>query len=348
MLALPIHDARGASTRYRVLAHLPAFEAAGWAVRVRYPLRGPRSGPLRLAWRVADIGRDLWGPRDADLLFVQRKMFPAAFAGRLKRAPGKVVFDLDDAIDLPPPSRRIGEAARRRYRSNFEATLTACDLVLCGNRELASRLPHDRYELLPTPIDTRRFASGLPAAEPVLGWVGHSDNLRYLEALADPLRELARRHPGLRLIAVADRPPRIDGIDVEFRRWSLEQEVACFRGMRVGLMPLADDAWSRSKCAFKAIQYMALGLPAVASPVGMNREVIDDGVNGFLPSDSSGWVDTLDRLLADDGLACRIGEAGRRTVEARYALDVVSRRLVSILDGVCGPGPRRVTGASRT
>jgi glycosyltransferase involved in cell wall biosynthesis len=243
---------------------------------------------------------------------------------------------MDDAVDLPPPSRDPGPRRRARRRRDFEATVGAADLVLCGNRELAARLPHDRFELLPTPIDTSRFAPRPDGGNrgKVLGWVGHSDNLPYLEALAPPLRELARRHRDLRVVVVADRPPRLDGIAVEYRRWSLEDEVTGFRGIAVGLMPLEDTPWARAKCAFKAIQYMALAIPAVASPVGLSSEVIEHGRTGFLAASEHEWLETLDRLLTDPALAQRVGEAGRAAVVARYSLPVVSRRLVEILEAV--------------
>ncbi len=219
--------------------------------------------------------------------------------------------------------------------------MNAFDLVLCGNTELADRLPHGRYELLPTPIDTEIFAPSRVDRDPdVLGWVGHSDNLGYLESLHEPLMELRRRHPRLRLIVVADRPPSLPGVDVEFRRWSLDSELSCFDGMGIGLMPLDDSPWARGKCAFKAIQYMALGIPTVASPVGMNAEVIRHGESGFLASGEREWVDQLDRLLSDPGLAGRVGAAGRRRVEERYSLTVVSRRLVEILDQLDRSTPR--------
>jgi glycosyltransferase involved in cell wall biosynthesis len=190
--------------------------------------------------------------------------------------------------------------------------------------------------VLPTAIDTKRFhpAAVRPSQGPVLGWVGHSDNLRYLEGLAGPLREVARRHPGLRIIVVADRPCTLPGLDVEFRPWSLSSEISCFDGIRVGLMPLADDPWTRSKCAFKAIQYMALGIPTIASPVGMNRDVIRDGESGFLPEDDAAWVRVIDALLTDEALTLRIGLGGRRVVERGYALEQVSRALVTLLRGL--------------
>lgn len=339
---LPVDGPRGASTRYRVLAYRPALEAAGFETLVRFPRERAAAGPARPAWRAVDLLQDLLGSAVEDLLFVHRKTYPPPLAPLLRRRGRPVVFDMDDALDLPPPSRSLGPSALRRYRANFEATVGAADLVLCGNRELTARLPHERYELLPTPVDTDRFspaALGPPAAK-TLGWVGHADNLDYLAAIAEPLREVARRHPGLRLVVVADRPPRLRGLDVEFRAWSLEREVACFEGIAVGLMPLADSPWARGKCAFKALQYMALGIPAVVSPVGMNREVIAHGENGFLAGSAEEWVEALDGLLSDAALAARVGAEGRRTAVREYSLDVTATRLIGFLRDLLGRGRR--------
>lgn len=326
ILLLPVGDERVASVRYRVLAHRPALAAAGFDTTVRWPRRP----------RLADLLRDSLSDGGATMLFVHRKTYPPPFHRVLRKRGRPVVFDFDDAIDLPPPGRDLDDAAARRYRSNFDATVSAADLVICGNAELARRLPHDRREILATPIDTDRFRPGAvePPKGPVAGWVGHSDNLGYLVSLAEPLREVARRHPGFRLVVVADRPVEIPGIDVEFRRWRLEDELSCFSGIAVGLMPLEDTPWARSKCAFKAIQYMALGIPAVASPVGMNVEVIRDGGSGFLPADAAGWVRAIDSILADRELASRIGAEGRRTIVRDYSLEVVGRRLIGLLSAL--------------
>jgi glycosyltransferase involved in cell wall biosynthesis len=159
--------------------------------------------------------------------------------------------------------------------------------------------------------------------------------------LAEPLRELASRHLDLSLVVVADRPPDLPGLRVEFRRWTLDSEVDCFRDFRVGLMPLRDTKWARSKCSLKAIQYMALGIPAVVSPVGMNNEVVRDGENGFLAESPADWVRILDRLLSDKGLAARIGEAGRETVVRHYSVDVLSKKLISTLEALT-PRERQV------
>jgi glycosyltransferase involved in cell wall biosynthesis len=337
---------RGASTRYRIVAHRPGLEAAGFRTELRLPLTLDAHAASRRLWRLIDLMRDVAlaaRPR-FDLVLIHRKTYPPPFASRLRRRVARLVFDLDDALDLPPPGPRLRPAVLRRYRRNFEATVGACDLVLAGSRELASRLPHERYELLPTPIDTLRFAPDRigRARGPVLGWVGHSGNLAYLESLAGPLRELDRRHPGLRLIVAADRAPRMPGLDVEFRRWSLDREVSCFDGIGVGLMPLDDTPWARGKCAFKAIQYMALGIPAVVSPVGMNRDLVRDGENGLVAEDEAGWVRAVDRLFRDPGFAQRIAREGRKTVERDYALQVVSRKLVAIMHDVLGRASRNL------
>jgi glycosyltransferase involved in cell wall biosynthesis len=333
---LPVDDERGASTRYRVSAMLPFLADAGWECELRRPLGNREGRPAPRVVRALDLMQDLLQPVREDLLFIHRKTYPPPLASLLPRRSRALVYDMDDALDLPPPGPEPGDAVRRRYRANFEATVNRADLVLCGNRELAARLPHDRFVLLPTALDTERFAPHAiePPRGKALGWVGHADNLAYLEALADPLRELARRHPGLRIVVVADRRPELPGLEVEFRRWTLEREVSCFSGIAVGLMPLRDSPWARGKCAFKAIQYMALGRPAVVSPVGMNREVVKHGENGFLADSDEEWLESLDRLLSDPDLAVRMGAAGRRDILRDYALEVVARKLVGLLDEV--------------
>ena len=324
-----------ASTRFRVLAHLEALHSAGFDVDLEMQSI-PRSKWLRLPFRLRELLRDTASRPQADLLLIHRRIYPPLFARRLTGHGLPVVFDLDDALYLPPPSAIPVEGNRDRSRRNFDATCAAAELVICGNSELERQVPHGRTERLPTAIDCGRFTPSAIAVAtgPVIGWVGYSDNLPYLEALADPLRELARRRPNLRLLVVADRPPRIEGVHVEFRRWSLATEVSCFGDMAIGIMPLDDTPWTRAKCSFKLLQYMALGIPSVASPVGMNREVVEDGRNGCLASTSEEWVDRLDRLLGDRELRERFSEAGRQTVVNRYSLEATTPRLIEFLRGV--------------
>lgn len=336
-----VGDERGASTRYRVLAHRAALEASGFRTRLRFSTATTRGG------RLLELAQDLWPARRPQLLLIHRKTYPVRWAARLARTADCRVFDMDDAIDLPPPGRALDERELRRYRRRFESTVNACDLVLCGNRHLEGRVPHRRTAILPTPIDTVRFHPSRvrPGWGSVLGWVGHSDNLPYLERLVPALSKLARRHPRMRLIVVADRAPRLEGVPLEFRRWTLESEVAAFDEMSIGLMPLDDSEWARGKCSFKALQYMALGLPSVVSPVGMNAEVVQHGVNGYHALDQGEWYEALDRLLGDAEQARTLGRAGRERVVRDYSLSETSARLVGLLrEALAGAGVEHAPG----
>ena len=121
------------------------------------------------------------------------------------------------------------------------------------------------------------------------------------------------------------------GVRIENLKWSLEKEVECFHGLDAGLMPLADSPWARGKCAYKILQYMACAIPAVASPVGANPGVIEDGVNGYLAGDSGDWVEKISRLIEDRVAAREMGRRGRKTVEQHYALPAVARRAAKLL-----------------
>lgn len=332
VLALVVGDDSVASTRFRVLAYVGPLSRRGISVEVRFEPRRPRSRLLDRVRRFRELMATTRTP-DADILLVQRRTFPPVFARRLARTRVPRLFDFDDAIDSPPPRLVASRELRRKYRRNFEATIAVMDHVVCGSADLALRVPEGRRTVIPTPLDTSRYHPGAvrPPAAPTLGWVGHSDSLESLEALSEPLRELGIRHPDLRLIVVSDRPARLEGVKVEFRRWSRESEVSCFDGIGIGLNPLLDTPWNRAKCAFKLIQYMALGIPAVASPVGMNREVVEDGVNGLLAERPEDWIATIEGLLHDPERARRLAAHGRRTVATLYDVEVLAPRLAEAL-----------------
>jgi glycosyltransferase involved in cell wall biosynthesis len=175
--------------------------------------------------------------------------------------------------------------------------------------------------VIPTVLDTGRYRTKVHAPRDVvtLGWIGHSMNFRYLRDLAPALRRLAASRP-VRLLVVADQPFGLEGLEVENRAWSEARETADLLDMDIGLMPLADDEWTRGKCAFKAIQYMAAGVPPVASDVGANRQLVDPGQDGFLASTEQQWFDAMDRLAADADLRARLGRTARAKVEAGYSL----------------------------
>jgi glycosyltransferase involved in cell wall biosynthesis len=152
-----------------------------------------------------------------------------------------------------------------------------------------------------------------------------------VRGLANVLQRARQHHPFVLRVSGAGERLVIPGVATEQPPWALDREVELFNTCDVGVYPLADDEWSRGKCGFKAIEFMACGVPVVASALGVNREIIEDGVNGFLASTEDEWVERLGRLLASPTLRRQFGSAGRRTIEARYSLQVHAPTLAATL-----------------
>jgi glycosyltransferase involved in cell wall biosynthesis len=216
--------------------------------------------------------------------------------------------------------------------------------VIAGNQFLADYALrfNGAVTVIPTCVDTDKFVprrdrgAASAADRLVIGWIGSPTTATYLAGIADVLRRVAERRPFTLRVSGVDEPFGIAGVDVVNVPWSLDAEVSLFNECDVGVYPLTDDEWSRGKCGFKAIEFMACGVPVVAAAVGVNREIIQDGVNGFLASTGDEWIDKLGRLLSDPDLRRRMGAEGRRTIEARYSLHVHAPALARAISSVAG------------
>jgi len=165
----------------------------------------------------------------------------------------------------------------------------------------------------------------------VIGWTGSYSTYQHLERIYPILARLAKRHR-FRLVIVGTEAPEIHGVEVDFRPWRSETEAHDLADLDIGIMPLPDDAWSRGKCGLKALQYMALGIPPVVSPVGVNTEIVNDGVNGLVAETEDEWVDRLARLIENPPLRERLGRAARRTIEERYSARIVAPRVLEVFE----------------
>jgi glycosyltransferase involved in cell wall biosynthesis len=239
-----------------------------------------------------------------------------------------VVFDFDDAIFLPSVSDANRLIGALKLPQKVATIIRRSRHVIAGNEYLAdyARQYNSAVTTIPTCVDTTRFApraDGRARSEgvaPTIGWIGSPTTASYIRDLAPVLRQVRQRDPfRLRVSGTGD-PLELGGLDIDNTAWSLAHEVELFNTCDVGVYPLADDDWSKGKCGFKAIEFMACGVPVVAAAVGVNRDIIQDGVNGFLASTEAEWIDKLTRLLEDPALRRRFGEAGRRTIEDRYSL----------------------------
>lgn len=298
------------------------LDVAADPARWRRALRRAGTASVAYARRAARLARR----GAADLVVVERQLFPylpACLEAPLFRGRTPVVLELDDAIYL---TRGHGEKLRR--------LVAEARLVIVGNAELARFAgPIARaVAIVPTVVDTERMPVRLgPGARErlVIGWIGLPYNLSALERLAGPLARLAREVP-IEVCVISSAAPRLPGVPVRLVRWTAEREGSLLADLDIGVMPLPDDAWSRGKCGLKLLQYMAAGVPAVASPVGVNRDIVVDGENGRLASTDDEWLDALRHLARSPIERARLGRAGRRTVETRYSLAVWLPRLAAL------------------
>jgi hypothetical protein len=340
-----------ASTRQRLIQYLPRLAAAGIEVE-HHPflpdayVRGlatgrayPRSRTIRA---YLDRFRQLLAGTDADLVWVYAELFPylpGSFERLAFRSGKPVVYDCDDAF-FHAYDAHSDLRVRRLLGRKLEPLLRGVAAACCGNAYLQSYASRfcDNTLLLPTVVDTSVYgpAPARPSDRPVtIGWIGSPSTWPYMRPILPLLGELARSR-GIRVRVVgagpAARGDAFPGLDLI--EWSEALEVEEVRAMDIGVMPLPDETWALGKCGYKLVQYMACGLPVVASPVGVNSEIVSPGANGFLATGEAQWRDALIRLIEDPALRQAYGAAGRRRAEEAYSLDVHAPRFVRLLQSL--------------
>ncbi len=274
--------------------------------------------------------------RWADVTVLHQIKLSALEARMMAAFARRRVFDVDDAIYVRKP-RRLGDPVHDSVwrRRKFAATCRWVDVVAAGNDVLAgvARPAARDIVILPTSIDASAYHASVAAAAdpPTIAWIGSPENLIYLEMIRPALARLASRHPTLRVRVICSRFPDWPDVNIERIAWSSATEADSLAAAHIGVMPLIDDEWSRGKCAFKLLQYMAASLPCVASPIGANTEAVIDGVNGFHARNDEEWERNLERLIESASLRARFGAAGRAHVEQRYAMRTYQADYVALL-----------------
>ena len=317
-----IGDEQVPSTRLRVLSYLPYLKSQG--IHHKIILSDPSS---RLRRNLQRLGGTLTACR-SDMVLIQKITLPVFMIKWMKRFT-RIVYDFDDAVYLQnddSPARR----SRLRY------ILRHSDLIVAGNRILAehARRYNANVIVLPTPVPVT--ASKPPAADSevriVLGWIGSAHNLYNIDLIKEPLTVLFDRNRNLSLHLVSDGIYRLAGFDQQVHNiaWDLADEQQQVAQFDIGIMPLVDSEWNRGKCAYKAIQMMAQGIPVVASPVGMNRDVIQNENNGFLADSTNEWLDCIQRLIDSRHLRDSLGARALQTVTDNYALNVTAESFCDI------------------
>jgi glycosyltransferase involved in cell wall biosynthesis len=326
------------SRRFRVQQYLPCLKQLGVEVDEYIAYFGSWPPPQKLArsfWLAAtllDRIPSVAKSHDYDVTLLQREMVSTLVTlERWTHRPR--VLDLDDAVWL-----------NRGAEKRFAALVRMCDGVICGNSFIAEHVSQMQNNLivLPTPVDTDRFRpranDTVPQRKLIIGWAGLSSGFKYLRAIEDALVNVLNRNKDAVVRVVSDCKPvfrQLDGSRLEYIPWSPENEVMTIQEMTVGLMPIDDSLWSRGKCSYKMLLYMACGVPVVVSPFGMNREVLALGKPGLGATDDHSWFECLSWLLDNPETARRMGVAGRTIVEEHFSLRASAPRLAAFLKGTC-------------
>jgi glycosyltransferase involved in cell wall biosynthesis len=345
-----------ASERYRIYQFLPYLERTGFVCTVRpFATRGLHRAIQReklasklILTPLCYLRRTLQLSTASryDAIVVHRGIFPFPWPGLEKiviRGHAKVIFDFDDAIHVG--HQDIGATKypwiyKLKYGPGVNEMLHNSTHVIAGNQTLAHHALqfNPQVSVIPTVVDLDEYAYRPPRASSALitiGWVGSRSTSPYLLEIEAVLQRLSEAHPGKIRFQIYGHPERTLNLpNFSSSPFSLATEIADLQNIDIGIMPVPDNDWTRGKCAFKAIQYMALGIPTVVSPVGMATELVENNVNGFWARTPQEWFETLSQLVGDAQLRSRFSEEGRKTIESRYSLQRWAPELIKLIESV--------------
>lgn len=299
------------------------YQRGHYLDKLRFVRRG-------IAKRMADLQR----VHDFDIIFIFREALmtrSTRFERAFKRSKAKIIFDFDDSIWLQNVSEANRYWAWVKDPGKTSRIIALADLVFAGNAYLAEYAGtfNPNVTIVPTTIDTSEYQPTPFRTEgPIcIGWSGSITTIQHFKYAIPALQILKAKYGDrIHIRVIGDSSYTEPLLDVVGMPWRKETELADLSAMDIGIMPLPDDEWSRGKCGLKGLQYMGIGLPAVMSPVGVNKEIIQDGLNGFLASTTEEWVEKLSLLIDNADLRRRMGLEARRTVEEHYSVNAWKER----------------------
>lgn len=353
VLALCSYPIEAAATRYRLFQFVEPLAERGINLIVRPFLSSKLFASLYqrnqlhrtmpgLLWATLARLSDLWRVHKADVVLVQREamMLGPPLIEWLAKEAGRcpLVLDLDDATYVSYDSPTFGHlASKLKWFSKTDDLIRWAEVVTCGNRTIAAHVSAlgSRAVIIPTVVDTNQF---VPAAKnddgqpPVIGWIGTHSTFPYLESIFPVIQELARSFSFcLKIVGAGRGQIVLDGVEVKALEWSLEREIKDFQSFDIGLYPMATDNWASGKSGFKAIQYMAVGIPYVVTPFGATTEIGRPDVTHFAAASPSEWKEKMSQLLIDPQLRKKMGAAGRQYALEHYTVASQADKLAQAL-----------------
>jgi glycosyltransferase involved in cell wall biosynthesis len=347
LFIFPYPSGTAASQRFRFEQYLPFLLEKGisytlapfldkqtWSILYKrgYALKkiiGILKGFLRRIYLLNTI-------RQYDFIFIHREaspLGPPVFEWVIAKIFTKrIIFDFDDAIWLPNTSANNKLATSFKWHQKTSAICQWANKVSAGNMYLAAYAKQFTTQVVvnPTTIDTVHLHNQVKNQQTeklVIGWTGTHSTISYLYEIMPLLQELEKEYD-FTFLVISDKAPDVQLASLHYLPWSKQTEIADLLKMNIGLMPLTDDKWAKGKCGFKALQYMALGIPALVSPVGVNTEIVDNGINGFICTTNQDWKEHILLLLQNSALRIQMGLAARTKVEEQYSVQANCRNFL--------------------
>ncbi len=345
---------RSPSQRFRFEQYLGYLQQNGfdydfsWLISERDDKRFYAPGNLRTKMLILlkswwKRRKDAWRAADYDIIFVQREAFMTGstrFEKKFAKSGAKLVFDFDDAIWNLDTSEANKKFEWLKNPGKTAEIISMSHLVIAGNEYLASyaRRHNKNVVIVPTTIDMSEYTRETWDEERgtgngvCIGWSGSLTTIKHFEFAVPFLREIKKKYgEKVSIKVIGDSTYVNEELGVKALGWKKEDEVKELSTFDIGIMPLPDDEWAKGKCGLKGLQYMALGIPTIMSPVGVNTEIIRDGENGMLAVETSEWVQKLELLINSRELRNSMGEMARETVKNKYSVDTWKENYVKLL-----------------
>ncbi|MBL7870859.1 MAG: glycosyltransferase family 4 protein [Cyclobacteriaceae bacterium] len=279
-----------------------------------------------------------------DFVFIHRETLPIGFPvfewmiAKIWRK--KIIYDFDDAIWLTDLQDESSLMRLLKWRQKVKTICRLSYKVSCGNHYLQDYAKQYNSQVIynPTTLDCEHWHNpdlhkiSKQAGQVVIGWTGSHSTLKYLTLIEPVLKKIQNQFPFVSFLIIADQPPPIKLERLSFLTWNPHTEIEDLLNIDIGIMPLPDDEWAKGKCGFKALQYMALKIPAIASPVGVNPEIIDHTINGYLAATEHEWYNYLSQLIINPTLRINMGIAGRQKVVRSYSVSSNTANFLSLFE----------------
>ena len=278
--------------------------------------------------------KDVLKANSYDIIFIQREAFmtgTAFFEKQFARSKAKVVFDFDDSIWMQNVSDANKKFSFLKDASKTSKIIALSDMIFAGNQYLADYAEpfNGNIRIVPTTIDTEEYQRmALPHDDKVcIGWSGSITTIQHFKFAVPALSKVKKKYGDrIKIKVIGDANYKNDELDVICMNWSKQDELKELSSFDIGIMPLPDDEWAKGKCGLKGLQYMALEIPTIMSPVGVNSEIIQNGVNGYLATTDDDYVNAISILIEDEILRKKIGSEGRKTVVEKFSVKALQQK----------------------